>query len=142
MKMKVYDSMIVVALAAIAFSLNDVYLAVEFSLVLILASGPAFLAATRYAEHASLAGGRESNKSIRFAFLLYFRLVWFVLFACLSANVAWSIASEKFPTEKFFDFRDIGRAIDLKNRVINSIMIFTDLVVSLAIVRRFSGPKV
>lgn len=75
--------MIFVVLAAIAFSLNDVYLAVEFSLVLILASSPAFLAAARCAKHASATGERKINKSIKFAFLLYFRLISYVfLLAC------------------------------------------------------------
>lgn len=139
MKIRTYDIMIFVVLAAIAFSLNDVYLAVEFSLVLILASSPAFLAAARCAKHASATGERKINKSIKFAFLLYFRLISYVFFACLLANVAWSLASEYFPIEKFFDLRDTGYAIDLNHRIFKSVMIFTDLIISWIMIRRFSG---
>ncbi len=113
---KTYELMIFIALAAIAFSFNNMYLSVEFTLVLILALSPVFLAAARHMKNASAPENREIGKPnqnrmvyrIVFFVCLYFCFLMSILSACLVADIAWSIALEQFPIDNFFSRRYLG----------------------------------
>ena len=140
---KSYELMILIALTAIAFSFNNMYLAVEFTLVLILAFSPVFLAATRHIKTASAPGDREIGKpnqnSVAFLVFLYFCFLMSILCACLVADIAWSIALGKFPIDEFFSLEDILDGLGLMERITKSIMILTNLMISWFMIRRFSS---
>jgi hypothetical protein len=140
---KTSDIMIFIALAAIAISLNNEYLAVEFSLVLILAFSPVFLAATRHVKNTSLSDERElrnrKRNSNKFIVALYFCFLLSLSSACLLANIAWSFAWDNFPIDRFAGLENILYALELDGRVFSSIMIMTDLLISWIMIRRFSG---
>jgi hypothetical protein len=135
--------MIFIALAAIVISFNNEYLAVEFSLVLILAFSPVFLAATRHVKNTSLSDEREvrnrNRNSNKFIVALYFCFLLSLSTACLLANIAWSFASDNFPIGRFAGLANIEYALDLKRRFFKSIMIMTDLLISWIMIRGFSG---
>ena len=134
--------MIFIALTAIALSFNNMYLAVEFTLVFILALSPAFLAATRHIKNTRASDDRETGKpnqnSIVFLVCLYFCFLMSILSACLVADIAWSIALDKFPIEDFFSLEDILDGLELMGRITKSIMIMTNLMISWFLIRRFS----
>jgi hypothetical protein len=134
--------MIFIVLVAIAFSLNNMYLAVEFSMVLILGLSPVFLAATRHVKNASVLDEREiSNRnkdSAKFIIVLYFCFLMSILSACLLANTAWEFASYYFPNH-LIDIRDFSYVFELECRILKSIKIMTDLLISWIMIRRFSG---
>ena len=140
---KSYELMIFIALTAIAFSFNNMYLSVEFTLVLILALSPVFLAATRHIKNASAPDNREIGKPkqnrILFLVSLYFCFLMSILSACLVADIAWSLALEKLPIDEFFSLEDILYGLDLIDRITKSIMIMTNLMISWFMIRRFSS---